>query len=236
MRFRTAHLSRLFEGREWRKSCRGVQIFADQIIDQHLMDKQLNNGSNRGCSSLLQGVAEGCHDRATLRGQIINMLVAGRDTTACLLSWTFFLLVRHPQVMEKLRSQVSEWEGVHDQISRSDLRGLRYLQNVLKETLRLYPPVPINCREASRTTILPTGGGPDRTSPILIVAGTLVNFNVYALHRRPDLYGMDAEGFRPERWDEDLPLFQQKVTRNFGYLPFGAGPRTCLGSESWTLP
>ncbi|KAB5576592.1 cytochrome P450 alkane hydroxylase [Coniochaeta sp. 2T2.1] len=207
MRFRVAHLSRLLEGREWRKSCRWVQVFADQIIDQHLMDKQLSNGPNRGRSSLLQGVAEGCHDRATLRGQIVNMLVAGRDTTACLLSWTFFLLVRHPHVMEKLRSEVSEREVVHDQISRSDLRSMRYLQNVLKETLRLYPP-----------TV--------RTSPTLILEGTLANFNIYALHRRPDLYGMDAECFRPERWDEDLPLFQQKVTRNFGYLPFGAGPRT----------
>src|SRR5882762_1458264 len=68
--------------------------------------------------------------------------------------------------------------------------------------LRLYPSVPVNTRTAVRTTVLPTGGGPDRKSPVLIPKGTAVAYSVYTLHRRPDMYGMDAELFRPERWDE----------------------------------
>lgn len=54
---------------------------------------------------------------------------------------------------------------------------------------------------------------------------------MYSLHRRADLYGEDAEDFRPERWDEDLGLYRDEVTKNWGYLPFNGGPRICLGSE-----
>lgn len=97
--------------------------------------------------------------------------------------------------------------------------------------LRLYPSVPVNTRTAAETTVLPTGGGPDRKSPVLIPAGSAVAYSVYTLHRRPDLYGLDAELFRPERWDEDLPLFKDRVSQNYGYLPFSGGPRICLGSK-----
>ncbi|RJE21193.1 Cytochrome P450 [Aspergillus sclerotialis] len=104
-----------------------------------------------------------------------------------------------------------------------------YLANVLKEILRLYPSVPVNTRTAHKMTTLPTGGGPDRRSPVLIQKGENVAFCVYAMHRREDLYGKDAEYFRPERWDEDLPLFRDEKTAAWGYLPFNGGPRICLG-------
>lgn len=97
--------------------------------------------------------------------------------------------------------------------------------------LRLYPSVPVNTRTALRTTVLPTGGGPDRKSPVLISKGTPVAYSVYTLHRRRDLYGLDAELFRPERWDEDMPLNHTSVDAKFGYLPFNGGPRLCLGSK-----
>lgn len=87
----------------------------------------------------------------------------------------------------------------------------------------------MNTRTAHRTTVLPTGGGPDGSSPVIIRRGENVAFCVYAMHRRKDLYGEDAEQFRPERWEEDLPLFQDDVTAAWGYLPFNGGPRVCLG-------
>jgi hypothetical protein len=97
--------------------------------------------------------------------------------------------------------------------------------------LRLYPSVPVNSRTALRTTIFPTGGGKDRQSPVLIHKGAAVAYSVYSLHRRPDLYGDDAEDFRPERWEEELGLFKDETTARWGYLPFNGGPRICLGSE-----
>jgi hypothetical protein len=101
--------------------------------------------------------------------------------------------------------------------------------------LRLYPPVPVNFRTALRDTVLPTGGGPDGKSPIIVLKGKTVAFCPYALHRRPDLYGIDAASFQPERWDEDMPLLFDSINAKWGYIPFGAGPRTCLGSESMLL-
>ena len=97
--------------------------------------------------------------------------------------------------------------------------------------LRLYPSIPVNTRTALRTTMLPTGGGPNRTSPVLIPKGTAVAYSVYTMHRRPDLYGMDAELYRPERWDEDMPLNHNETYAKWGYLPYNGGPRICLGSK-----
>ena len=147
------------------------------------------------------------------------------------MTWTFFLLVRHPEVLEKLRTEINShcFDPAH--LTRADLRKMGYLQNVLNETLRLYPSVPINNRVAKRTTILPTGGGPDRTAPVLIPKDCTVSWSVYAMHRRPDLYGLDAELFRPERWDEDMPLRRDKTNAAWGYLPFNGGPRICLGRK-----
>lgn len=82
-----------------------------------------------------------------------------------------------------------------------------------------------------RTTVLPIGGGPDRRSPVLIKRGRAVAYSIYALHRRIDLYGDDAEEFRPERWDEPMGLFEDEKASTWGFLPFNGGPRICLGSE-----
>ena len=89
----------------------------------------------------------------------------------------------------------------------------------------------MNSRTAVRTTFLPVGGGPDLKSPVLVPKGTTVAYCVYAMHRRPDFYGMDAELFRPERWDEYMPLNDDPINLKWGYLPFNGGPRISLGSE-----
>lgn len=115
-------------------------------------------------------------------------------------------------------------------------------QSLRCPALHLYPSVPVNTRTVVRTTILPTGGGPDRKSPVVIRKGTSVAFIVYALHRRPELYGMDAEIFRPERWDEDMPLnrvnchsvtgqgFVLEVSRRPG--PFGGREHSCITNST----
>jgi cytochrome P450 len=106
---------------------------------------------------------------------------------------------------------------------------------LINEALRLYPPVPVNSRTATRTTTLPVGGGDDLQSPVLVSEGTVVGFHIYGMQRRPDLYGMDAEVFRPERWDEKMPLWDSQINAKWGYLPFNGGPRACLGSECFDI-
>ena len=229
-RFRLPDLYWLIGGSEFRKACNDVHRFADQIIDRNL-----SRGSEKG-AVFLDLLAEKTANRDALRGQIISLLAAGRDTTACLLTWTFFLLVRHPKVLEKLREEVNTACSDLANLTRTELRKISYLQNVLKETLRLYPSVPVNDRKANKTTLLPTGGGPDRTAPVLIPKGATVAYSIYAMHRGPDLYGMDAELFRPERWDEDMPIHSDKTAAAWGYLPFNGGPRSCLGSKQLYEP
>ncbi|PVH67890.1 cytochrome P450 [Cadophora sp. DSE1049] len=205
----------LINGKRFRDICKKVHSFADKIIDRKYV--------------FLRVMSEKRLDRTVLRSQIINILTAGRDTTASLLSWAFFLLVRYPNVLVKLRSEIAAQGST--ELTRSHLRSMKYLQNILKETLRLYPSVPVNTRTTLRTTILPTGGGPDRKSPVLVPKGTAVAYSVYTMHRRPDLYGMDAELFRPERWDEDMPPNHNTTNAKWGYLPFTGGPRSCLGMD-----
>jgi len=162
---------------------------------------------------------------------------------------TSFLLLRHPRILTKLRAEIASTCTPNTILTRDILKRMPYLQNILKESpsptspspsstnrhaaLRLYPSVPVNTRTATRTTVLPTGGGPDRASSVLIPKGSAVAFCVYAMHRRPDLFGMDAEVFRPERWDEGMPLQENTVNAKWGYLPFHGGPRVCLGSKSF---
>lgn len=100
--------------------------------------------------------------------------------------------------------------------------------------LRLYPSVPINSRTATTTTTLPTGGGPTGKSPILVRRGEAVGYAPYIMHRRADIFGPDAEEFRPERWLEDGGRLFSTV--GFGYVPFNGGPRMCLGREFYAVP
>lgn len=69
------------------------------------------------------------------------------------------------------------------------------------------------------------GGGKDGLSPVFVAKGTIVGYNVYAMHRRPDIYGPDAEVFRPERWEDG------NLQPRWGYLPFNGGPRICIGQR-----
>lgn len=91
--------------------------------------------------------------------------------------------------------------------------------------LRLHPVVPRNEREAVRDTVLPLGGGKDGLSPVFVAKGTLVSYNIYAMHRRTDIYGPDAGEFRPGRWANG------KLQPCWGYLPFNGGPRICIGQR-----
>ena len=92
--------------------------------------------------------------------------------------------------------------------------------------LRLYPPVPLNNRTALKTTILPRGGGPEGTSPILVKKGEVVIFSQYVNARRKNIYGPDADEFRPERWEG-----AKASDVGWAYFPFNGGPRTCLGQD-----
>lgn len=132
-------------------------------------------------------------------------------------------------MLSRLRAEIASVAGLGldaPQPSRAQLRKMKYLELVIRESMRLYPPVPVNSRTAIKTTTLPVGGGMDGQSPILVRKGEAVSYSPYVLHRRQDIYGEDAQDFRPERW-EDGALKHV----GYGYLPFNMGPRNCLGQS-----
>ncbi|KAL0937393.1 cytochrome p450 52e1 [Colletotrichum truncatum] len=156
-----------------------------------------------------------------IRGQLLSMILAGRDTTASTLSALFWILARRPEVVARLRAEIDELNG--RQPTWEEMKDMKYLNMVLKEILRLYPTVATMSRGAARDTTLPLGGGPDGKSPVFIQKGTMVRWSTFAIHRRKDLYGEDADEFRPERWENRRPGWE--------YLPFSGGPRICIGQQ-----
>lgn len=175
---------------------------------------------------LLDTLAEHTKDQGELRDQILGLLIAGRDTTAALLSWTFLLLAQHPAVFKRLRAEVVQDFGEYtpdpSNISFGTLKSSKYLQFVFRETLRVYNVVPVNARVAARDTVLPRGGGMDGSLPVVVQKGQTVNFTPYVLHRREDIWEAATE-FRPERWEG--------VKLDWNYVSFSGGPRICLGRK-----
>lgn len=169
----------------------------------------------------LEELAKTGYSAKKIQDELLNILLAGRDTTASLLGFLFYYLARRPDVVEKLRAEVLQLGS--GQPSFEDLKGMKYLQWCLNEALRLWPIVPANGRIAIRDTFLPLGGGPDGKSPVFVKKGQSVLYQPYVMQRRKDLYGADADDFKPERWETLRPSWQ--------YLPFNGGPRICIGQQ-----
>jgi cytochrome P450 len=114
-------------------------------------------------------------------------------------------LATNPRVFEKLRAVIAKDFPVSPDdggtVEFAGLKSCKYLQWVILETLRLYPVVPTNIRTAVRDTILPVGGGPDGSKPVPVRKGQTVSMIIYAMHRRPDIWGEDVKEFRPERFE-----------------------------------
>ncbi|KAJ5691960.1 hypothetical protein N7462_001383 [Penicillium macrosclerotiorum] len=227
-RSRAQGLYWLVNPKEFREANRRVHEVVDHYVNVALESKKRGTSKESdGRYIFLEALAADTDDPKMLRDNMLNILLAGRDTTASLLSSTFFYLARYPQVWNRLRREIVEAFGDSNnsgEITQTKLKDIPYLRYVLNEVLRLQPPVPVNFRVATKDTSLPVGGGPDGRSPVYVKKGTLVAYNVFAMHRRTDLWGKDAPSFRPERWEEN-------AKHGWEYLPFNGGPRICLGQQ-----
>ncbi|GAM33535.1 hypothetical protein TCE0_011f00495 [Talaromyces pinophilus] len=203
---------------KFHESCKIVHRFTENFINE-----TLKGNSKPGRYNLLDELANSCRDPIRLRNELLNVLVAARDTTASLLGSIFYFLARHPDTWDKLRVEVGELNGRLPDYQT--LKDMKYLKSVLNETLRLIPPVPLNERFARKDTVLPHGGGPDGQSPIFVAKESRVVSSVYAMHRLPEIWGNDAHLYRPERW------LDEKLRPGWGFLAFNGGPRTCLGQQ-----
>ncbi len=149
-----------------------------------------------------------------LLDECLTLFVAGHETTAAALAWTWYLLAQHPHTTHQLQAQIDEVLG-GDPITFDKLSAMPLLEAVIKEALRLYPPAFGFGRTVKEAFSV---------GDYHFRKGAIILFNSYVTHRRPDLYE-EPEAFRPER-------FMDKATEpdRYTYYPFGVGPRICLGN------
>ena len=228
IRVRLADLAWLYNPAKFRKACKGVRDWATFFAGKAMKHKD-EVGEEKASEkyAFIIDLWKEIRDEQLVRDQLLHILVAGRDSTASLLSWTLFHLVRNRDVLEKLKQEVSILPTEGD-ITREQIQKLPFLRCCLNETLRLYPTLPMNIRFANKTTVLPRGGGPDGLSPILLPEGTGIAWSVYHLHRLESLYGPDPRVYRPQRWESGELI--KKARPGAGYVDFNGGPRICLGS------
>jgi cytochrome P450 len=189
-------------------------------------------------------------DDEVLKDQLLTFLAAGyvsdphclfaslslteslprHETTASALTWSTYLLAKHPEYQKKLRDEVTQalGENPHTSELQVDLAGvlkqLPYLNGTIHETLRLYPTVPLTMREALRDTYI---------GEQFIPKGTEMVVSIWQINRSPEIWGPDADSFRPERWisPDGKSNRHGGAKSNYDFLTFLQGPRSCIGQE-----
>ena len=227
----------LIDGFSFRRGIYRIHRFADKTIKSAMtrVGRQIDDKDKTHSTlaanadsmpTFLDTLLAEVNDPNLLRSELLHLLIAGRDTVAVTLGWIFYRLARAPIVYSALHKEVMEIFGSSEAIESGSaflekITECREVNNVILETLRLHPAIPINSRTAIRDTTLPRGGGSDGELPVYIKRGTEVTYSVYAMHRNPAIWGPDAHEFKPGRWDGRKTVWE--------YLPFNGGPRACTG-------
>ncbi|MGH9866277.1 MAG: cytochrome P450, partial [Candidatus Acidiferrales bacterium] len=151
-----------------------------------------------------------------LRDEVMTLLLAGHETTATTLAWTFYLLAQNPnaesELLAELKKAIPGRAPVYE-----DLPKLRFTEAIIRESLRLYPPAWAMGRQATEDCTI---GGYD------VPRNTTIYMSQWVVHRDPRYFD-EPDQFRPERWMDSL----QKTLPRFAYFPFGGGPRVCIGAS-----
>lgn len=212
-------LAALLPKRKFNQDVKTINSYVDRFVKLQTNDS--NDAQALPKSTFIREFSKHVQDPEIIRSGLLNLLIAGRDTSAALLSNLFFTIARRSDILAKLKEEVAILDGRNPTLE--DLKRFPYLKACINESLRLHPVVPWNSRVALRDTILPVAGGKDGKSPVFVRKGTSVTYQVFSMHRRKDIFGEDADEFMPERWEGLRP--------GWGYLPFNGGPRICLGMQ-----
>lgn len=209
-----------------RASIKEIHKFSRKILDEK--KKELDEKSTLESVDLLSRFLSSGHvEEKFIIDIIISFVLAGRDTTSAALTWFFLLLSRNDRVESEILKEVNE---KHSELSVFDeVKDMVYTHASIYESMRLYPPVPVDTKEAINDDILPDG--------TKVKKGTRVTYTPYAMGRMEKIWGEDWREFRPERWLEREPSGEWKFVGKdtYTYPVFQAGPRICLGKEMANL-
>ncbi|XP_073205729.1 cholesterol 24-hydroxylase isoform X4 [Lepidochelys kempii] len=202
--------------KEVRESVRLLRRVGKECIEQR--QEAIQNGEEVPqdiLTQILKGDAaqEETRDDETILDNFVTFFIAGHETTANQLSFTIMELGRQPEILERLHAEVDEVIGAKRDIDYEDLGKLEYLSQVLKESLRLYPPVSGTIRWTGKENII---------EGIRIPANTTLFFSTYVMGRLEKFF-KDPLTFNPDRFSKDAPK------PYFTYFPFSLGPRSCIG-------
>ena len=212
-------------GRRFADAVGALDAIINRIVAQRRAEMEKGDAARDDLLSMLLEARDeesggGMTDKQ-LRDELVTLFLAGHETTAVSLAWTFHLLAQNPQAEAKLHAEVDEVLGT-GVTSRSaptfeDLERLPYCRMVAEEAMRLYPPAYVFSRRALAD---------DQLGPWHVPAGAHIIISPYALHRHPD-YWDEPDAFKPERFAPTAPADRPK----HAYLPFGGGPRICIGNS-----
>lgn len=202
-----------------RKFFKDLKVF-DDVIQEMVEERRKSKELPMDLLTMLleakdEETGEGMSDRQ-LRDEAITIFAAGHETSANALSWTLYLLTQHPSILERLRAEVDRVLGNRSP-SFGDVRALQYTLQVIEEGMRLYPPAWVVGREAIDD---------DEIKGQKVPRKSIIFMGVYALHRHPDLWE-NPNDFNPDRFSPE----KVKERSRWNYLPFGAGPRMCIGNN-----
>ena len=191
----------------------------DTVIEKMIVSRRAE-GIDRGdfLGALLHAKDENgqCMSTKQIRDECMTVFIAGHDTSALALTYTLYLLSRHPKIKRRVRQEIATQVGVR-RPTADDVQSLVYTKQVLKEAMRLYPPAWGLLRQSIED--LHVGG-------YHIPKGSTLMFSQWIEHRNPT-YFPDPLRFDPDRWSVE----RAKNIHKFAYFPFGAGPRVCIGSH-----
>lgn len=233
-------LTEIFTGARLRKSISVVKSFGQSIVSSAMADRKASPkpapdvsqdlGSNRLddiSGSLVQSLLDSIGDEQLVADAALNYLSAGKDTTAQALTWTFYLLMQHPEVVAKIREEVdgiikqSEEDILEKAIAeRGNPNTMPYVFSVFYEALRTFPPIPFEIKQAVQATTLPDG--------TFLPQNSVIVWCTWAMNRSRTTWGSDADQFRPERWLIDGKVINKSTSE---FPVFNGGPRTCLGKK-----
>jgi cyclooctatin synthase len=205
------------ENRAFYAAISDLRRLGDRLVDERL---GMSRGS-RSHTDLMDVLTETDdevtrrdNDRAQILNEFLTFLTAGSETTPSAMAWSCYLLGRHPEIQEQVRDEVAGFDSGSSDVTA--ILKLPLLQAVVKEALRLYPPVWALGRRTIQPAVL---GG------YALPTGTQVFYSVYSVQRDRDVYDSPNE-FRPQRWIDDAKKYPRTA-----FLPFGAGIRNCIGEH-----